>query len=197
MRPLLPALQPDLQLEKRMNLVAYLLSVVVILLVVLMRRVKIELGMDFSFLPPVIATLNAATAVLLIASLYFIKNGQVQWHRRANYAALGCSALFLVCYVLYHFTTPEVRYGDFDHDGIVGAEELLRIGSSRTVYLVILLTHIVLAAVILPFILLTFNRAYTGQYERHRRMARWVYPFWLYVAITGPVCYFFLQPFYP
>jgi len=188
---------PNIQLEKRLNLVAYIVSAAVFFLVLLMRRVKIELGMDFSFLPPVIAGLNVLTAVMLLFSLYFIKNKQIERHRRANYAALSFSVLFLLCYVLYHFTTPEIRYGDFDHNGIVSAEEAVRVASSRAIYLIILLTHIVLAAVILPFILLTFNRAYTGQYERHRRMARWVYPFWLYVAISGPVCYLMLRPFYP
>ncbi len=188
---------PHIQLEKRLNLVAYIVSAAVFFLVLLMRRVKIELGVDFSFLPPVIASLNVLTALMLLFSLYFIKNKQVENHRRANYAALFFSVLFLLCYVLYHFTTPEIRYGDFDHNGTVSAEELARVSSSRMVYLVILLTHIILAAVILPFILLTFNRAYTGQYERHRRMARWVYPFWLYVAISGPVCYLMLRPFYP
>jgi len=188
---------PNIQLEKRLNLVAYIVSAAVFFLVLLMRRVKIELGMDFSFLPPVIAGLNVLTAVMLLFSLYFIKNKQIERHRRANYAALSFSVLFLLCYVLYHFTTPEIRYGDFDHNGIVSAEEAMRVASSRAIYLIILLTHIVLAAVILPFILLTFNRAYTGQYERHRRMARWVYPFWLYVAISGPICYLMLRPFYP
>ncbi len=193
----MPAIIPNVQLEKRLNVAAYIVSAAVLLLVMLMRQVKIELGMNFNFLPPVIAGLNALTALLLLFSLYFIKNKQIERHRLANYAALTCSALFLLCYVLYHFTTPEVRYGDFDHNGVVSAEEALRVGSSRGLYLVVLLTHIVLAALILPFILLTFNRAYTAQYERHRRMARWVYPFWLYVAITGPVCYLMLQPFYP
>lgn len=188
---------PNIQLEKRLNLVAYIVSAAVFFLVLLMRRVKIDLGVDFSFLPSVIASLNALTAVMLLFSLYFIKNKQIENHRRANYAALSFSVLFLLCYVLYHFTTPEIRYGDFDHNGIVSAEELARVGSSRVIYLVVLLTHIFLAAVILPFILLTFIRAYTGQYERHRRMARWVYPFWLYVAISGPICYLMLRPFYP
>ncbi len=190
-------LPPNIQLEKRLNLAAYIVSAAVLFLVLLMRRVKVDLGMDFGFLPPVIASLNALTAILLLFSLYFIKNKRVENHRRANYGALLCSVLFLLCYVLYHFTTPEIRYGDFDHNGVVSAEELVRVGSSRTVYLVILLIHIALAAIILPFILLTFNRAYTRQYERHRRMARWVYPFWLYVAISGPICYLMLRPFYP
>jgi putative membrane protein len=80
---------------------------------------------------------------------------------------------------------------------LISPEELTAAGSARTVYLLILLTHITLAAVILPFILLTFNRAYTGQYDRHKKMARWVYWVWLYVAVTGPVCYLMLKPYYP
>jgi putative membrane protein len=184
-------------LEKKLNTAAIVITLVVLLLVDLMRRVKIDLGIDFSFLPPIHASLNAIAAISLIAALYFIKNKQVENHRKAIYAALTCSALFLVCYVLYHFTTPEIKYGDADHDGIVSAAELAAVGSMRTVYLLVLVSHIVLAGVILPFILFTFIRAYTQQYERHRKMARWVFPIWLYVAITGPICYLMLKPFYP
>ena len=144
----------SVQLEKKMNLAAYLISAVVLILVGIMRKVKIDLGMDFSFLPPVHATLNAISAVVLLFAFYFIKNKQVDKHRKAIYVAMGCSALFLVSYVLYHFTTPEVLFGDLDHNSKLSAEELALAGSSRTYYLAVLLTHIVLAAVILPFVLL-------------------------------------------
>jgi putative membrane protein len=187
----------NLALEKQLNLLAYVVSAVVLLLVGLMRRVKIDLGMDFSFLPPVHSSLNALTAVALLFALYFIKNKQVENHRRAIYLAMVCSALFLLSYVLYHFTSPEIKYGDLDHDGILSPEELAAVASTRGAYLALLLTHIVLAALALPFILFTFNRAFTGQYERHKRMARWVYPLWLYVAVTGPICYLMLRPYYP
>lgn len=175
--------KPDLALEKRLNVVAYIVSGVVLLLVGAMRRYKIDLGVDFSFLPPIHATLNALAAVILLVAFWHIKNKRVEAHRRAIYAAMLCSALFLVSYVLYHFTTPEVRYGGT--------------GMWRTVYFFFLITHVVLAGGILPFILLTFNRAYTGQYARHRRIARWVFPLWLYVAVTGPICYLMLRPYYP
>lgn len=179
-----------------MNAGAWVITVAILLLVGAMRKFKIDLGVDFSFLPPVHATLNGLSALILIAAFYFIKNRQITLHRRAIYAAMICSALFLVSYVLYHFTTPEVKYGDADHNGIVDAAEAAAVGGMRTVYLVILLTHIVLAGAILPFILLTFNRAYTGSFERHKKMARWVFPLWLYVAITGPICYLMLRPYY-
>lgn len=176
-------ISPNPALEKRLNTLAYVVSAVVLLLVGMMRRYKIDLGVDFSFLPPIHASLNALAAVLLMFAFWKIKNRDIEAHRRAIYAAMVCSALFLVSYVLYHFTTPETRYGGQ--------------GIARAVYFFLLITHVVLAAVILPFILLTFNRAYTGQYARHRRMARWVFPLWLYVALTGPVCYLMLRPYYP
>ena len=179
---IMSTLPTNLLLEKRLNQVAYVVSVVVLLLVGLMRRVKIDLGIDFHFLPPIHATLNAITAVILLVALYYIKNKQIEQHRKAIYLAMVCSALFLVSYVLYHFTTPETRFGGT--------------GTIRTVYFFLLLTHVVLAAVTLPLVLLTFNRAYTNQIERHRKMARWVFPLWLYVAITGPICYLMLKPYY-
>ena len=172
----------NIDLEKRLNVWAYIISVVVLLLVGLMRRVKFDLGIDFSFLPPIHASFNAICAVLLMAALYFIKNGQVENHRKCIYGALTFSALFLVSYVLYHFTTPETKFGG--------------VGTIRTVYFILLITHVILAAVILPFILLTFTRAYTNQFERHKKMARWVFPLWLYVAISGPICYLMLKPYY-
>lgn len=175
--------QPNIALEKRLNVLAYIVSAVVLLLVVLMRRVdKIETGIDFSFLPPLHASLNALCAVILLLAFYFIKNKQVENHRRAIYAAMLCSALFLISYVLYHFTTPETRYQGQ--------------GAMRAVYFFFLITHVLLAAVTLPFILLTFTRAYTNQFERHKKMARWVFPLWLYVAVTGPICYLMLRPYY-
>ena len=173
---------PDIALEKRLNRWAYVVSAVVLLLVGMMRRFKLDVGIDFSFLPPFHASLNALTALILLLALWHIKNGRIEQHRKAIYAAMVCSALFLLSYVLYHFTTPETKYGG---EGIM-----------RTVYFVLLITHVVLAAVILPFILLTFTRAYTGQFDRHKKMARWVFPLWLYVAITGPLCYLMLKPYY-
>lgn len=175
-------MQPNIELEKKLNRWAWAVSAAVLVLVGLMRRVKIDLGVDFSFLPPVHASLNAFTALILMVAFWHIKNGRVEQHRKAIYVAMVCSLLFLVSYVLYHFTTPETRYG---------GEGLMRTG-----YFFLLITHVVLAAVILPFILFTFTRAYTRQYERHKKMARWVFPLWLYVAVTGPICYLMLKPYY-
>lgn len=192
-------MERNLRLAKRLNSAAWILTGIVLLLVGMMRRVKIPLpdGWDLSFLPPFHATVNALTAVVLLAAFYFIRRKNIRAHRRSIYLALGLSVLFLLSYVAYHFTTPETLYGDLNRDGSLSAEELAAVGSTRSWYLALLLSHIVLAALIFPFILFTFIRAYTGQYERHRRMARWVFPVWLYVAVTGPVAYYMLMPYYP
>lgn len=174
--------QPNLQLAKKLNRVATVISILVIMLVVFMRKIHFDIGIDFDFLPPFHASLNALAALSLMASFYFIKNKNIDAHRKANFLALGLSVLFLLSYVLYHTTTEATRYGGE--------------GAIRYVYFFFLITHVILAAVILPFILFTFIRAYTGQIERHRKMAKWVYPLWLYVAITGPICYLMLRPYY-
>jgi len=168
--------------EKMLNRLAIGVSIIVFLVVGMMRRVKISTDIDFSFLPLVNATINSTTTLILILGLWMIKKKNIQAHRRLMTTAIVLSALFLVSYVLYHFTTPETKYGGE--------------GLSRTIYLILLGTHIVMAGAILPFILFVYIRALTGQYERHKRLARLVFPFWLYVAISGPVIYFMLRPYY-
>ena len=185
--------------ERGLKITIWIVSAVVVLLVGAMRQYKLPVpdGWDVGFLPAVNATLNALTAVALLFSLYFIKQGRVVAHRNANAAALGFSVLFLVCYVAYHFTTQEVKFGDVDHDGVVSAAEAAEVAGRRTIYLVILFSHIILAGTLLPFILLTTLKALVGKYTAHRKMARIVWPLWLYVAITGPVVYLMLREYYP
>jgi putative membrane protein len=189
-------MEQNIQLAKKLNIAAWIITVAVIALVTLMRYVDLPINADLYFLPPFHASLNALTAVVLVIALYFIKQKKVELHKRAIYVAIGLSALFLLSYVAYHFTAPPTLYGDANHDGVVDAAEKAAAGGMRTVYFILLATHIVLAAVIFPFILFTFIRAYTNQFEKHKKMARWVFPIWLYVAITGPICYFMLMPYY-
>ncbi len=111
-----------------------------------------------------------------------IKRGNVSAHKLAINGAMICSLLFLLCYVLYHFTSEETRFGGE--------------GLSKIIYLLLLISHIVLAAASLPFILLTWSYGATNQFDKHRRLAKWVFPVWLYVAISGPVCYLMLRPYY-
>ena len=189
---------PKPRLAKKLNIVAWLLTVVVLGLVGLMRRpeFKIATDMDLSWLPGFHAMVNVFTAIVLVMALYFIKTGQPDKHRKMIYAAFGLSVLFLGSYVAYHFTHTETIYGDADGNGILSAAEELEIGGARTVYLVLLVSHIITAAVNFPFILFTFIRAYTNQFVKHRKMARWVFPVWLYVAVTGPICFMMLWPYY-
>lgn len=178
------SVQPNLLLAKKLNTFAWIITVVVTALVVGMRYIKLDLpeGVDFSFLPGFHSSINALTAVVLIYAFIQIKKKQVERHRNAIMIAVVLSVLFLLSYVLYHITNDPVLFGGE--------------GTIRYIYFFLLITHVILAAVIFPFILFTLIRAYTGQIAKHRKMARWVFPIWLYVAITGPICYLMLMPYY-
>lgn len=190
---------PREELSKKLRIAAWILTAAVLALVGLMRQVKIRLpeGVDFSFLPPFHAAVNAAAAVVLVIAFIAVAKGRIALHRRMIMVAMGLSILFLLSYVAYHFTNNEVKFGDVNLDGVVDPSEKARVGGTRTVYLLLLASHIILAAVSLPFILFTFIAGWTNQFARHRRLARWVFPVWLYVAVTGPVCYWMLRPYYP
>lgn len=194
-----PQLKKYPEKERGLKILIWVVSVVVILLVGAMRQYKLPVpeGWDVGFLPGVNALLNGLTAVALIFSLVFIKQGKVVQHRNANGVALGLSVMFLLCYVVYHFTTPEVIFGDVDHNGILSEAETAAVAGIRPWYLLILFSHIGLAGILLPFILLTTLRALVGKYTLHRKMAKIVWPLWLYVAITGPVVFLMLRSYYP
>lgn len=172
----------NIALGNKLDKVAYLITIAVLFLVGLMRRVKLDVDMDFSFLPLVSACLNTGVAVFLILALIQIKKKNVESHKLMINIAMLLSLLFLLCYVVYHFTTVETTF--------------CKEGTIRTVYYVILISHIILAGVSLPFILLTYIKGFSGQVTRHRAMAKWVWPLWFYVAITGPITYLLLRPCY-
>ena len=179
------AAEPNIALGNKLRIFVWVLTIVVWLLVGAMRRPeKIPLpdGILLSFLPMVHAILNSCVAAFLVAALVMIKRKNVVAHRRFISAAMIASASFLLCYVAYHFTTEETKFGGQ--------------GAIRIVYFVLLISHIVLAAVSLPFILQTWVYGFTNQVMKHRKMAKWVFPMWLYVAVTGPVCYLLLRPYY-
>jgi len=178
----MPKKQPDIVLEKKLNRLAWVVTAVVLLAVTFMHRIHFESSIDFTFLPPFYSAMNALTAIILLVGLYYIKNKQVKKHEKSMSLAVFTSLLFLVGYVIYHTTNADTKF--------------LGQGWIRPVYFFLLISHIVLAAVIFPFILFTYIRAYTAQFERHKKMARWVYWFWLYVAVTGPVLYLMIKPYY-
>jgi putative membrane protein len=175
---------PKEELSRKLSIAAWILSAAVLLLVVVMQKARLPLpdGWTTDFLPPFHAAVNAAGAVVLLLGVIFVRVGNITLHRAMMVAAMGLSVLFLLSYVAYHITNDPTRYGG---EGIM-----------RTLYFLLLITHIILAAVSLPFILFTFIAGWTNRFAAHRRLARWVFPMWLYVAITGPICYWMLRPYY-
>ena len=188
----------NLALARKLKIAVWIVTALVLFLVGLMRRVKIDLpeGVSLHLLPPLHALLNSGAAAALVLALLCIRKGRVLQHQRWIYVAMGCSILFLLSYVTYHFTTTETIYGDLDGNKELSEEERAEAGPLRAVYLSILLSHIALAAVSLPFILLSFVYGFTNQTAKHRRIATRVFPVWLYVAVTGPVVYLMLRPYY-
>jgi putative membrane protein len=148
------------------------------------------------FLPKLNAILNGTCSILLLVSLYFIKQKNITIHKRINIVAFILSSLFLVSYILFHYLTPETRYGDINGDGIVSPSELAAAGGMRTLYFCILIPHIVLAAIVLPLILLSFYRGLQMQVEKHKKIVRWAFPIWLFVTVTGVIVYIMVSPYY-
>lgn len=165
---------------KKLNLTGTILSVLILLVVVFMRKIHIETSIDFRFLPKVYTVLNAICAFVLIAAFVQIKRKNIINHKRLMTMAMIISTIFLICYVIYHITCPEVLY--------------CKQGAIRTIYFVLLISHIVLAGFSFPFILFTYIRGLTMQVEKHKRLAKIIFPVWLYICISGPICYLMLLP---
>jgi len=163
---------------------------------IIVPQVKVNPGFNTHSLPLFHAILNSTTAILLLASLYFIKNKKIKAHKTANLIAVALSTIFLVSYVIYHAANPSVRYGDLNHDGLLSNDEKLQAGSLRYVYYFILSSHIILSAVIIPFVLFTLQRAFQEKFDRHKKLARITWPLWFYVAVTGVVVYLMISPYY-
>ena len=157
------------------------LSIIVPVAVAVLFGVKIE-GYDFTFLPPIYASTNGLTAILLVAGVIAIKNGNRTLHERLMKACMGLSAAFLVMYILYHITSESTAYGGE--------------GAIRYVYFFILITHILLSIAVIPLVLFTFVRAWAQNFERHKKLAKITFPIWLYVAVTGVVVYIMISPYY-
>lgn len=184
--------------DKKASWLIGIFSVVVFTAVVLLGRVKLELnlGFDVHVFATINAFVNSAIAVLLVAALVAVKNKNYQLHKSLMMLALVLSILFLVSYIAHHLLAGEARFGDANHDGVLSEEEKLQVGNIRVVYYLILGTHIVLAALILPLILFTAYRALTAEFPAHKKLAKITWPLWFYVAVTGPIVYFMISPYY-
>lgn len=176
----------DLKKQKKYNKWIVILSIAIPLVVALLFGINLrELGFDvepLTFLPPIYATINGFTAVILLIAFWAIKNKNIVLHENLMTTAIGCSAAFLVMYVAYHMTSDSTKFGG---EGII-----------KYIYYFILITHILLSIVIIPFVLITYVRAITNEFELHKKIAKITFPMWLYVAITGVVIFIMISPYY-
>ena len=166
---------------KKYNKWIVVLSIAIPVVVAILFGVKIDAELPI-FLPPIYASINAFTALLLIVAVWAVKNKKIKLHEKLMKTAIACSVLFLVMYVAYHMTSESTKFkGE---------------GAIKTVYFVILFSHIILSIAVIPFVLITYVRAITNNIELHKKIARITFPLWLYVAITGVIVYIMISPYY-
>jgi len=168
--------------NNKYNVWIWILSIAIPIAVAVLFTVKIPGVERLGFLPPIYATINAFTAILLVAAVYQVRKGNRKVHERLMKTAIGCSVLFLLMYVAYHMTSDSTVYGG---EGVI-----------KYVYYFILITHILLSIIVIPFVLITFVRALSGEFYKHRKIARITYPLWLYVAVSGVIVYLMISPYY-
>ncbi len=167
---------------RKYNVWIWILSIAIPVVVAVLFNYRIEGVERLGFLPPIYATINAITAILLVTAVVQIKKGNRKAHERIMKTCIILSALFLMMYVAYHMTSDETKYGG---EGVL-----------RYIYLFILLTHILLSIVVIPFVLVTYVRAITGRFPAHKKIAKITFPLWLYVAVTGVIVYIMISPYY-
>jgi putative membrane protein len=184
--------------DRRAYWIIGIFSVVVFSAIAVLGKIEVDVnaGFDIHIFARLNAITNSLVALSLIAALLAVKKRNYKMHRRLMFAALILSVFFLIFYIAHHLLAGEAKFGDLNKDGILSADEKLTAGSTRYIYYFILGTHILLAGIIMPFILFTTYRALTADWEAHKKLARYTWPLWLYVAITGPVVYLFISPYY-
>jgi putative membrane protein len=190
----------NLAQEKKYKKIITVLSIIIPLAVAALFGVNLQkLGFDVEplrFLPPIYASVNGLTAIVLIAAVIAIKKGNRKLHERLNTLAIFCSLLFLVMYVAYHMTSDSTKFGDLNFDGITSDLEVAKLGMILYLYRFILVTHIVLSIVVIPFVLTTYMRAKLTDFPAHKKIAKITFPLWLYVAVTGVIVYVMISPYY-
>jgi putative membrane protein len=167
---------------KKYTLWIWILSIVIPVAVAVLFTIRIP-GVDrLGFLPPIYASINGVTALLLVMAVYQIRKGNRKMHERIMKACIVLSAIFLFMYVAYHMTSDSTSYGG---EGVF-----------RYIYFFVLITHILLSIVVIPFVLITYVRALSGNFPMHKKIARFTFPLWLYVAVTGVIVYLMISPYY-
>jgi len=163
------------------NKIILAISILVPLVVASLFSIKLDMELPV-FLPPIYASINALTAVLLIVAVWAIKNKKRKLHQNLMQTAIGLSVVFLILYILHHATHGDTKFGGE--------------GTIRYVYFFILISHILLSIIVIPFVLITFVRAKKGEFKKHKKLAKIAFPLWLYVAITGVLVYVLINPYY-
>ena len=159
-----------------------LVSIAIPVVVAFLFRIRLENVKSLSFLPPIYAAVNGYTAIILLVALWAIKNRKINLHEQMMKTAIGLSLAFLIMYVAYHITSDPTPFGG---EGVI-----------KTVYYIILISHIMLSVAIIPLVLISFVRGISQQFTQHRKIARITFPIWLYVTITGVIVYYMISPYY-
>lgn len=184
--------------DRKAHFLIWIFSAIVFLAVTILD--KIELPVKLGFDPHIFALLSAAVnsivSVLLLFGLITIKQKKYVLHKNVMLFTMGLSILFLVFYIAHHLFTGETKFGDLDHNGILSLDEKTTAGNLRYVYYFIISTHVILAGIVMPFVLYSAYRAMTSEFEKHKKLVRYTYPVWLYVAITGVIVYWLISPYY-
>ena len=168
--------------NKKYTIWTWVLSIAIPIVVAILFRVKIPNVEPLNFLPPIYATINGVTAILLVLAVIQIKNGNRFLHEVFMKSCIVLSVLFLAMYVAYHMTSESTPYGG---DGVL-----------KSIYYFILISHILLSITVIPFVLVTYVRAITGRFPQHKKIAKITFPIWLYVAVTGVIVYLMIAPYY-
>lgn len=184
--------------DKKARTVILIFSAVVFVLVSALGKYKlnVELGFDEHIFAKANAVINSAVAVLLLAGLFCARTKRYRTHKKIMLTAMVLSVLFLISYMLHHLFAGEARFGDINHDGILSETEKIAAGSIRYFYYALLGVHILLAGIVLPFILFTAYRALINENAAHRKLAKITWPVWFFVAVSGPVVYLMISPYY-
>ena len=186
------------QNDKKAHILIWIFSAIVFLAVTILDKLTldVQLGFDPHVFAMLSAGVNTVVSVLLMMGLIFVKQKKYQFHKNTMLFTMGLSVLFLVFYIAHHLFTGETKYGDLNHDGLLSEEEKSLAGTARYIYYFIISTHVTLAGIVMPFVLYSAYRALTGDFARHKKLVRYTYPVWLYVAVTGVIVYLMISPFY-
>ena len=184
--------------DKMANILIGVFSAIVFLAVVILDRITIDakLGFDPHIFAKMSAGVNALVSVLLLIGLELVRQKKYNQHKNVMMITMLLSVLFLVFYIAHHLFTGETKYGDMNHDGLLSMDEKEAAGLMRYFYYFIISTHILLAGIVMPFVLFSAYRGLTGEFSKHKKMVRYTFPIWLYVAITGVAVYLMISPYY-